>query len=228
MLRQLRASKPPSTRITLLARLRENGDAEAWKTFVDLYTPLVYRYCRSRHLQDADSRDVTQQVLAIVHRWIGKFEYDKERGKFRNWLGGSPRMRSPDISGGTAAWAKGPATAAAIGWPICPAHPVDPQWAEEFNGYIFQLALSRIQPEFEPEVWQAFALTWLGDVKPRWRRKRSANHRRGFIRPATRSSSASRKSWSFFPAMRRCFISQRNHHGPVLCFRRTDAGIPRR
>jgi hypothetical protein len=43
---------------------------------------------------------------------------------------------------------------------------VDPKWAEEFNAYMFQVALARIRPEFDPEVWHAFDLTWLGDVKP--------------------------------------------------------------
>ena len=62
-------------------------DAEAWRTFVDLYLPLVFRYCRKRGLQDADARDVTQQVLANIHRAIEGFQYDPNKGKFRNWLG---------------------------------------------------------------------------------------------------------------------------------------------
>jgi hypothetical protein len=43
----------------------------------------------------------------------------------------------------------------------------DPCWVEEFNTYIFQLALERIRPEFDAQVWQAFDLTWLQDVQPR-------------------------------------------------------------
>ena len=167
MLKQLRPTRPPSTQITLLTRLRHNGDAEAWTTFVDLYTPLVYRYCRSRHLQDADARDVTQQVLSIVHRWIGKFEYDRERGKFRNWLGAvtsheitrhrrRDRRLGKGAGDGRGDWLANLSSA-----------PLDPDWAEEFNIYILQRALTRIQPEFEREVWQAFDLTWIGDVKPR-------------------------------------------------------------
>jgi RNA polymerase sigma-70 factor, ECF subfamily len=167
MARQQRATPPPSTHVTLLARLRLNGDAEAWTTFVDLYTPLVYRFCRSRNLQDADSRDVTQQVLAIVHRSIGKFEYNRERGRFRNWLGA---VTAHEISRHQRKDRR-PGKGVGEGWgddmAALSSAAVDPNWAEEFNSYIFQLALSRIQPQFEPEVWQAFDLTWLGDVKPR-------------------------------------------------------------
>jgi RNA polymerase sigma-70 factor, ECF subfamily len=159
------ASHVPSTRITLLARLRATEDAEAWRTFVDLYTPLVYRFCRSRGLQDADARDVSQQVLAIVHQSIGRFEYDRQRGRFRNWLGAVTaheitRQQRKDRRPGKGAGEGLAETAAQI------ESTADPLWIEEFNGYIFQCALERVQQEFEPLVWQAFDLTWLKDVKP--------------------------------------------------------------
>jgi RNA polymerase sigma-70 factor, ECF subfamily len=162
-----RSSKPPSTRITLLARLRHEGDAEAWGTFVDLYTPLVFRYCRGRHLQDADARDIAQQVLAIVYRNIGKFEYDREKGRFRNWLGAVTaheisRYQRKERRTGRGVGNRGGDDLAALATAAA-----DPAWIEEFNSYIFQLALARIRPDFEPEVWQAFDLTWLHDVQPR-------------------------------------------------------------
>jgi len=161
------SAKSPSTRVTLLARLRQDGDSDAWKTFVNLYTPLVFRFCRSRGLQDADSRDVTQQVLAIVHRTIGKFEYDRQRGRFRNWLGAvtgheitrnQRKQRRPGKGVGDG-WGDDVAKLATA--------TSDPMWVEEFNSYIFERALERIRPEFEPEVWQAFELTWLKDTKPK-------------------------------------------------------------
>jgi RNA polymerase sigma-70 factor (ECF subfamily) len=159
-------TKPPSTRVTLLARLRANGDTESWNTFVDLYTPLVYRFCRSRNLQDADARDVTQQVLAIVHQTIDKFQYDRERGRFRNWLGAvtaheiSRHQRKDRRPGKGTGEGRGDEIAGLA------SAAVDPKWAEEFNAYIFQLALTRIRPEFEADVWQAFDLSWLNDMKP--------------------------------------------------------------
>ncbi len=179
-----RTSKPPSTHVTLLVRLRENGDAAAWRMFVDLYTPLVYRYCRNRNLQDADSRDVTQQVLVIVHRTIGKFEYNRERGRFRNWLGAvtaheisrhQRRDRRPGKGVGDG-WGDDMAELSSAA--------VDPKWAEEFNSYIFQLALSRIQPEFEHDVWRAFDLTWA--VWCRWPAGRREKNPSGLKMPRSR------------------------------------------
>jgi RNA polymerase sigma-70 factor (ECF subfamily) len=159
-------TKPPSTRATLLIRLREETDTEAWSVFIDLYTPLVYRFCRSRGLQDADSRDVTQQVFAIVHQAMGKFEYDKARGRFRNWLGA---VAAHEISRYQRKERR-PGKGVGDGWgdeiAALASSAVDPAWIEEFNSYVFQQALTRIRPEFEEAVWQAFDLTWLQDVKP--------------------------------------------------------------
>src|SRR5262245_56187959 len=75
-----------STRISLLARLRDPGDVEAWRQFVRLYAPLVYRYGRRHGLQDADAADLTQDVLRAVSASVSRFDYDRQRGSFRSWL----------------------------------------------------------------------------------------------------------------------------------------------
>ena len=48
-------SDAPTTRPSLLLRMRDARDHEAWHTFVELYAPLVYRFARKRGLQDADA-----------------------------------------------------------------------------------------------------------------------------------------------------------------------------
>src|SRR5882762_6857982 len=75
------------TRPSLLLRIKDAQDDDAWTTFVEVYAPLVYRYCRRNGLQDSDSADVAQEVLAQVARSIRQFEYDPGRGRFRDWLG---------------------------------------------------------------------------------------------------------------------------------------------
>jgi len=58
---------PPATRPSLLVRLRNRRDDEAWRQFVQVYAPLVYHYYAKRHrLQDADAADLTQDVLRGV------------------------------------------------------------------------------------------------------------------------------------------------------------------
>src|SRR5207302_3382515 len=76
----------PHTRPSLLVRLRDTADHEAWRQLVELYAPLVYRFLRRRGLQDADAADLTQEVLRAVAGAIDRFEYDSRRGSFRGWL----------------------------------------------------------------------------------------------------------------------------------------------
>jgi RNA polymerase sigma-70 factor (ECF subfamily) len=60
--------EPPGTRHSLILRLRDPADADAWHEFVTLYEPLVYRLARRKGLQDADARDVCQEVFRAVAR----------------------------------------------------------------------------------------------------------------------------------------------------------------
>jgi RNA polymerase sigma factor (sigma-70 family) len=77
---------PPKTRSSLLLRLRDRRDAEAWSRFVLIYAPIIEEFLRKRGLQDADARDLTQDVLAAVAAAIGDFEYSPTKGSFRSWL----------------------------------------------------------------------------------------------------------------------------------------------
>src|SRR5690349_13735023 len=81
-----RMAEPPLTRVTLLARLKDGRDADAWREFVQLYGPVVYRFARNRGLQDADAADLMQDVLRSVARNAHRMEYDPSRGTFRGWL----------------------------------------------------------------------------------------------------------------------------------------------
>jgi RNA polymerase sigma-70 factor (ECF subfamily) len=76
----------PATSITLLERLRRQpADQEAWAEFVRRYGPLVYRWCRRWHLQEADAQDVTQAVLVRLAEKMRTFRYDPS-GSFRAYL----------------------------------------------------------------------------------------------------------------------------------------------
>src|SRR5713101_6516940 len=76
----------PATRASLLVRLRDGGDADAWQEFVHLYAPIIYGFARKRGLQDADAADLMQEVLRSVSSAAPRLEYDPGRGTFRGWL----------------------------------------------------------------------------------------------------------------------------------------------
>lgn len=79
-------TESPKTSASLILRLRSAADAEAWQEFSEIYQPLVFRIARSRGLQEADSHDLTQEVLTRVARAIDRFDPNPKLGTFRGWI----------------------------------------------------------------------------------------------------------------------------------------------
>jgi RNA polymerase sigma-70 factor (ECF subfamily) len=76
----------PSTRQSLLIRLRDLADEETWSEFMEIYGPLIHRLARRRGLQDADADDLVQEVFRAVARAIERYDPDPTKGSFRGWL----------------------------------------------------------------------------------------------------------------------------------------------
>jgi RNA polymerase sigma-70 factor (ECF subfamily) len=71
------------TRSTLLVRLRDPADQTAWRTFDQLYRPLVVGYAVARGLDSNDADDVAQQCVQAVLGRINTYEHS---GSFKTWL----------------------------------------------------------------------------------------------------------------------------------------------
>ena len=76
----------PETRASLILRLPSAADAEAWREFVSIYEPFVYRFARRGGLQDADARELVQNVMMSVARAVGRWKPDRQQARFRTWL----------------------------------------------------------------------------------------------------------------------------------------------
>ena len=79
-------SQFPETRISLILRLGQASDVEAWREFALMYAPAVFRLARGRGLQPADAEDFVQELLLAVAQAAGRWQPDKSRASFRTWL----------------------------------------------------------------------------------------------------------------------------------------------
>ena len=86
----------PDTRISLLRRLYDCDDAAAWTEFCAIYERAIYRIAVKYGLQDADAREVSQEVLLAVSRRIRHFDFDAQ-GRFRSWLSVMARNATIDL-----------------------------------------------------------------------------------------------------------------------------------
>jgi RNA polymerase sigma-70 factor (ECF subfamily) len=147
-----------ATSLSLLQRIR-NGDSSGWRRVIDLYTPLVYHWCRRWGVEGADADDVLQEVFKAAALSIDTFRREREGDTFRGWLRmitrhrvlafWRSRSRQPEADGGSEALQRlheipGPDVA-----------DDDPEEANQFSALV-QRALGLLRAEFEPRTWQAF------------------------------------------------------------------------
>jgi RNA polymerase sigma-70 factor (ECF subfamily) len=159
----------PTTRASLLLRLRDPADDRAWAEFIDLYGPLVRRVARRGGLQDADAADLEQEVFRAVAGAIGRYDPDPARGSFRGWLLRiarnvllnlvAARRRHPPGAGGTD-------LVALLEAQPDPAGEESAVFEAEYRRRTFEWAADQIRGEFRPATWQAFWRTAVGGEEP--------------------------------------------------------------
>jgi RNA polymerase sigma factor (sigma-70 family) len=149
----------PTTRPSLLLRLRDASDHAAWVEFVTLYEPVAYRLLRRRGLQDADAREVMQELFLAVSRHIDRFDPAKERGSFRGWLRTvtrnlvinwlKSRDRRVNAVGGTDLLTMLHALPDEAG-------PESAEFDHELRRALFHQAAEQVRGEVQLKTWQAF------------------------------------------------------------------------
>ena len=147
----------PITRPSLLVRLRDARDADAWRQFVELYGPMVYRFARRHRLQDADAADLTQEVLRAVSGSIGRLDYDSRRGSFRGWLFTLAHHKLYDLLARRRRQEQGSGDSATHTLlDEQPAPDSEEVWNQEHDRQVFAWAAEEVRGQFKPPTWQAF------------------------------------------------------------------------
>lgn len=149
------------TSSSLLQRARAL-DQEAWERIVQLYSPLVYHWCRQKGLQEADALDMGQDVFQAVAAGLSRFEHAPIRGSFRRWLRTITRNKIVDFirarpkeggaRGGSDAWEQLSMVAADDAVPEADSLSQETQ-------LLYERALQLIRSEFNETYWQAFQKT---------------------------------------------------------------------
>ena len=147
-------NESPKTRNSLILRLKQPADAEAWFQFCEIYEPLILRIAKARGLQAADASDLAQDVFIRIAKSVGRWESDPDKGSFRGWIGTIARNLTIDFLRRQSRQ------------PVSTNDPtlqnVAEQCAEsdfydaEYEKQLFAWAAEKIKPTFQANTWNAF------------------------------------------------------------------------
>lgn len=144
----------PETRYSLLQRIGDPTDDASWREFAGLYEPVVYRLARRFGLQDADARDLTQDVLAAVMDAVRRWEPDAQRGRFRTWLYALVRNKTIDAMRRRRRIPDNRSDSGLLNG--LPATPAEEAFPLEVRRAAFLHAAELVRPQVLPQTWQAF------------------------------------------------------------------------
>lgn len=154
----------PDTRITLLIRIQDAADKQAWAEFVEVYEPLIFRFAVRRGLQEADARDITQRVLWTVARAAERWEKDRALGRFRSWLA---TVTSNAVINLVQRDSKNRGSGSSSVWDLLEQFPerdeqLETMWCYEKRCQMYRQAAEQLQKRFTEDVWTLFTRTTIG------------------------------------------------------------------
>jgi len=149
----------PETSVSLLERLRDQADRDAWGQLVDLYAPLIAAWLRRQGVPPSDIDDLVQEVLGVLVRRLPEFRHNRRVGAFRHWLrtvmvhclrrSARTRRRHPEMPGAAD-------LAPLLDQLEDPGSHLSRLWDREHDLHVARRLLERVEPEFQPGTWHAF------------------------------------------------------------------------
>lgn len=141
-----------TTKKSLLEEIR-NGNEVSWFEFERTYRPLILLRGKDYKLSVLEKEELCQQVLLDIFRGRSHFQYNPEKGRFRDYLRRvisrnaidiirrrkSVETPSPDIEEGQDSL-------------------LESLWEEEWLSHILSQALFKLRSEMDPRIYQAFHL----------------------------------------------------------------------
>lgn len=149
-------SSAESSNLSLARRLAA-GSSAAWTDLVELYGPLLDRWCRVAGIPHEAIPDIAQETFLAVFRGIEQFDPNHEAATFRGWLWTVARNRIRDFyrRNGHLERGAGGQTPAEVDRLVAPGLDEEPSEQTDIIA-LTRWALTRIEAEFEPKTWRIF------------------------------------------------------------------------
>ena len=157
------------TRASLLEKVRQpRNDHKSWSEFVALYGPFLLRFLRRRSVRGEEALDLVQEVLLIVARKIGDFEYDPNRS-FRAWLCTVASNQAKKLYRKEGRRSPAPGGTSHLEW----IHELsDPSEGDgdaieaEWRKNVLEQAMIQVRAKVKETTWKSFELCSLQNLEP--------------------------------------------------------------
>jgi RNA polymerase sigma-70 factor (ECF subfamily) len=177
----MRAEMRPSdadalkTRRSLISRLRNVGDQDAWQEFFDTYWKLIYSVARKAGCTEQEAEDVVQETTVTVTKCIQEYRYDPKVCSFKNWLRQKTqwriidqvRKRPPKFVEGCAPPSDTSNTPPIERIPDPETLELDSVWDQEWQKNLIDAAMERVKGRVKPEHYQIFYLSAVRHLGPK-------------------------------------------------------------
>ena len=141
-----------TTKKSLLEEIR-NGNEVSWFEFEQTYRPLILLRGKDYKLSAQEKEELCQQVLLDVFNERLYFQYNPEKGRFRDYLRRVISNNAIDII-------RRRKVAECLSPVIEETEDLslESQWDQEWTQHILSQALFKLRVEMEPSLYQAFHL----------------------------------------------------------------------
>lgn len=151
----------PDTRASLILRLGDPADEQAWSEFLQIYEPMLLGLSKRWGLQDADAREVVQETLLAVAASMQDFSRADHPGAFRGWLASITRHKLADYLARRSKQARASGDSSVQAWlseQACP-ESGNSRWDWQQKQQIFSWAARRVRDQVSETTWLAFHRT---------------------------------------------------------------------
>jgi RNA polymerase sigma factor (sigma-70 family) len=162
------------TSTLLLEGLKNASDKDAWDEFDNRYRPLVLAVARRLGLGEFDADDAAQETMAAFVQAYRQQQYDRAKGRLRDWLCGIAGHKIRDIQRKGSRQEKTIAdqTDAGSFTNDIEDHHIENLWRDEHKKAILRQCLEEIRRTVSPKIYESFQLYAL----QQWPAKRVAGH----------------------------------------------------
>ena len=158
----------PTTQVSLILRLRDASDADAWEQFVSLYHPLIWSVAKRLRMSDADAHDACQDTLLRLSQVVHQWSPSGSNSNFRGWLFRVARnymLRQFEKDNKRTVSAVDQAGEQFLDQLAEDSTEGESEFQLELRRQLFAIAIDAVKPTVKPLYWEAFRLSYIENLK---------------------------------------------------------------